>query len=728
AFVVQYYDSTYPISLTALESISGALGITSEVSAFVSESKVLSLNDWLLFRKQWGKKLNESTIVEALQSLNNDHEGLKQILSRQYYQLTYWKRSEFEINYRRFFTVNELICLRMEDQHVFDEYHQFIKQLYDENLINGVRIDHIDGLYDPSGYVTRLRNLLGPDCYIIAEKILEAKEDMPEHWPLQGTSGYEFLSYVSQLATEREGGRKLVDFYRQLIPDLMPYNKMVYQNKKLILENYMRGEWDNLFHLAHELSLTDRFNSDRLKEALGVFMLCVPVYRIYPDKFPLREKEQSVINETFRRCYEHARHLEAELRHLESVFTGKVEQLAAMKFLKRVMQFTGPLTAKGVEDTTFYVYNPLISHDEVGDAPSTLGISVQSFHSKMAMRLKTNRFSLNATATHDTKRGEDARLRLNMLSQIPEVWESHVRNWLELNKSLKKTVDEKPAPSLNDEYFIYQSLIGGMPESMLADEPFLERVAAYLTKAIREAKENSNWSAPNEAYEQACIGFVRNLFSPDHGFAATFIPFVQMIRRYAEIYSLSQTLIKITAPGIPDTYQGCTLWDLSFVDPDNRRPVDYPARTRILSEIAEKEREGRPTLMDFLRANRNSAFEKLFVTWKALSFRRQFPSLFAEGEYVSLDARGEAFVMAYARAFENKIIVVVVPLGLARNRQTDQPYADQFNEANYIILPAGYPATWTNVLTGDVVSAEKKLFIFDAFKDFPVALFVGEKI
>jgi len=715
------------LSLPALAIILKEMGLASKADDLAQKAESMLLYEWTTYRNRVGAHLDKSKVATVIDKINKDRDRLSELLSRLYYQLTYWKRSEFEINYRRFFTVNELICLRIEDADVFNEYHRFIKQLYDEKLIHGVRIDHIDGLYDPSDYVTRLRKLMGNDCYIIAEKILEAKEDMPEHWPLQGTSGYEFLSYVSQLATEREGGKKLIEFYRQLLPDLLPYNKMVYQNKKLILENYMRGEWDNLFHLMQSLKLADGLDAERMRQALAVFMLCVPVYRIYPDKFPLRQKEQSVIDETFHRCLEHARELEGELRHLQNIFAGKTNATAGLKFLKRVMQFTGPLTAKGVEDTTFYVYNPLISHDEVGDAPSTLGISVASFHSKMETRFKTNRFSLNATATHDTKRGEDARLRLNMLSQIPDVWESQVKNWFELNKSLKSVVDGKPAPSVNDEYFIYQSLLGSMPESMVADETFLDRVAAYLTKAIREAKENSNWSSPNEAYEKACINFVDKLFMSDHGFTSTFVPFVQMIRRYAEIYSLSQTLIKITAPGIPDIYQGCALWDLSFVDPDNRRPVDYQARKTILSQIGEKEKEGLLPLMDFLRANRNSAYEKLFVTWKALSVRRQYPEVFSDGEYINLQVKGDAFVMAYAREHKTMVAIITIPLGLARNRQTDQPYADEFNQENYVELPAGYPVSWKNVMTAENVVADQKLFIFDAFKDFPVGLFLAEK-
>jgi (1->4)-alpha-D-glucan 1-alpha-D-glucosylmutase len=365
----------------------------------------------------------------------------------------------------------------MENSDVFDEYHRLIKQLYDEGLIHGVRIDHIDGLQDPSGYVKRLRTLLGPACYIIAEKILEAKESMPEDWPIEGTSGYEFLSHVSQLMTDREGARKLVDFYHELVPHLPPYQKLVLENKRRILEHHMHGEWENLVNEFTRLKLANGYTHDAIKNALGAVMVSLPVYRIYPNRLPLEGAEKKVMDEAFQKAAEQSQPEAEQVRYLEQLMVNGEEQetTAIIKFEKRLMQYTGPLTAKGVEDTTFYVYNPLISHDEVGDAPSTLGISINAFHSRMLRRLKENPLSLNATATHDTKRGEDARLRLNVISEIPDTWIRYVREWMALNKPLRND-GEDPAPSVNDEYFVYQSLIGGMLyDSQITDE-FVERV------------------------------------------------------------------------------------------------------------------------------------------------------------------------------------------------------------------------------------------------------------
>jgi (1->4)-alpha-D-glucan 1-alpha-D-glucosylmutase len=553
-FTVNYFETSYPLSLPAYHYLSeGDAWLKKRLEQFLRKGEAIQdLDEWMQFKSKtissWmADEQMHKAISAACTAINEDKDILSALLNGQHYLLMYWKRSEHEINYRRFFTVNELICLRMEDEKVFDEYHTFIHQLYKQKLIHGVRIDHIDGLYDPAGYVARLRKLLGKECYIIAEKILETKESMPGHWVLEGTSGYEFLSFVNQLVTDRQGATKLVNLYKELIPDLKPYSKMVFDNKRLILENYMAGEWDNLLHDFDQLDFRD-YDPVRMREGIALLMLSLPVYRIYPEKLPLEGIELKIVNEAFQKARDNGSDYAEELRFLEALFTTDLKQQdqdKTLKFLKRLMQFTGPLTAKGVEDTTFYVYNPLISHDEVGDAPSTLGISIDSFHAKMIARQKATPYSLNATSTHDTKRGEDARLRLNVLSEMPDVWESHVKQWIELNKNLKKEMDGRAVPSMNDEYFIYQSLVGGFPENLQVDQEFFERFNTFLVKAIREAKVNSNWSEPNEAYEEGCKSFVQNLFKPDHGFASHFEPFIEVV-----IHLVSRIFIKGVNCGI----------------------------------------------------------------------------------------------------------------------------------------------------------------------------------
>ncbi len=725
-FYISYFDVNYPLSLPAYQLIDEV----KESIDTLMESAKLPVGEWHRGKAEWMKEIaGNLDSGKICNRVNDDKVTLNDLLTNQFYTFTHWKRSEHEINYRRFFTVNELICLRMEDPGVFDEYHRLIKQLYDDGLIQGVRIDHIDGLQDPSGYVKRLRRLFGPECYIIAEKILEAKESMPEDWPIEGTSGYEFLSHVSQLITDRTGAKKLVDFYRELVPQLPPYQKLVIENKRRILEHHMHGEWENLVNEFTRLELANGYTRNEIKNALGAVMVSLPVYRIYPRSLPLEGAEKRVMAETFQKAAEQNQAEAEQVRYLEQLMVRGEEQerSAVIKFEKRLMQFTGPLTAKGVEDTTFYVYNPLISHDEVGDAPSTLGITINSFHARMARRLKENPLSLNATATHDTKRGEDARLRLNVLSEIPDIWIRYVKEWMELNKAIRKA-EENEVPSVNDEYFIYQSLVGGFQNDEKAREEFVERFRAFLTKALREAKQYSNWSEPNEAYENGCLEFVSGLLGQESKFLETFISFMSVIDKYSQLYSLVQVLIKVTCPGIPDIYQGCELWDLSYVDPDNRRPVDYRHRAALLTAIREREKETPHDFLAWLRAHRSEGYEKMFVTWKSLIFRRSVPELFERGDYIPLQTRGrEEVVMAYARRLGDRWVVVAVPLAIARNTQADQPYADDPDDRKFAVLPDGAPKHWKNIFTSEVLTTDGKLYLFEAFKDFPVALLSGQE-
>jgi (1->4)-alpha-D-glucan 1-alpha-D-glucosylmutase len=723
-FSVTYYDTTYPLSVSAYKLLPQIPGVDLLIR---SAKENLTVDKWNSSKVSWlEKNVKHDSGKTICDIVNSDKSLLQEILKTQFYVLCYWKRSEYEINYRRFFTVNELICLRMEEKEVFDEYHVLIKKLYDADLIQGVRIDHVDGLQDPGAYLQRLRKLLGPECYIIAEKILESKESVPSGWSIQGTSGYEFLSFVSQLITDRDGARKLLGFYHELVPDLPPYQKLVADNKKRILQHHMRGEWENLVNDFESLKLSNGFTKESIKNALAAVMISLPVYRIYPQHLPLDGVEKDVMSEAFQKAKEQALENVEEVRYLQKLMVDGEERdkKQILKFEKRLMQFTGPLTAKGVEDTTFYIYNPLISHDEVGDAPSTLGISINSFHAKMIQRMKTNPLSLNATATHDTKRGEDARMRLNILSEIPEIWMRHVAEWMQLNRQFRR--EGSDAPSVNDEYFIYQSLLGGYPQNFKVDDEFLERVNAFLTKAFREAKQYSNWSDPNEEYEAAALEFLTALVGEGSLFRKSFGSFVEVISKYSHLYSSIQVLIKVTAPGIPDIYQGCELWDLSFVDPDNRRPVNFNTRKEILESIKAKEKDGPLALLSYLQANRGEGFEKLYVTWRALNLRKQYAAVFELGDYIPLQGTGsDQLVVAYARQYKNTWVVLVAPLAIAKNMQVDQPYADDPDERKYVILPENSPRKWRNILTLDEIAADGKLYLFEVFKDFPAALLIN---
>jgi (1->4)-alpha-D-glucan 1-alpha-D-glucosylmutase len=729
-FTIDYFTTSYPLSLSAFEFLFSGISVFAWEEFVRMGQSARDYTDWKDDKEFYLSSLvNDDSqhlaILEFLEKINGDRDTLLKLLDHQFYFLTYWKDTEREINYRRFFTVNELICLRMEEQFVFDEYHTFLHSLYRDNLIQGLRIDHIDGLKDPLQYISRLRKRFGENCYIIAEKILESKEDIPEHWPLQGTSGYEFLAYINQLMTSRKGAKELLSFYRELMPQLPSYKELVRTNKQLILEKYMAGEWENLTRIFIQSGLNNSSEPGRIKKALEMFMIALPVYRIYPDKFPLRGHDISVLNYAFERARTQEPALKPELDLLQSLFTGKSENGSAypvrLSFLQRLMQFTGPLTAKGVEDTTFYVYNALVSHDEVGDSPHTLGMSVSAFHQTMAGRQQTTPLSLNATSTHDTKRGEDARLRLNALCEFPEQWKNFVRQWMTMNKKFHTRMPSgNMAPGINDEYYIYQAIAGGFPEDGEVTEEWVERILAYYTKVLREAKVNSDWADPNQAYEEACHTFIRSIVRPGSEFMESFESFISKVIVRANLYAMAQVLIKVTAPGIPDVYQGCELWDLSFVDPDNRRPVDYKKRMDLLSALGQKEEQGQAILFSFLEDQRRTGVEKLFVTRKSLQFRQANPRFFTEGAYVPLQTTGkETITVAYARKLDDQWALVVVPLSVRSNSEKNPSDVPDTEE---VILPEEAPQVWLNVFTGEEVRTEGRMVLSEILGRFPVAL------
>ncbi|WP_157306865.1 malto-oligosyltrehalose synthase [Chitinophaga tropicalis] len=672
---VQYFDTSFPLSISAYDVLQSAITSSDAlpIQRLLDELYQQAMTGIPL--KVWDR-VKQRLIAQHpllpgfIEKVNSDKQLLSNILQQQYYHLCSWRTADHKINYRRFFTVNELIAVRMELPAVFEEYHKLVHSLYREELIQGLRIDHIDGLYDPEGYIDQLRRLFGSNCYIIAEKILENQESLPSSWAIQGSSGYEFLSFTNHLLTSKKGEEQLVKFYHSMLPSSGSYQDIVYEKKRYILERYMSGELDNLVRYIYTLKLADaRINRELLKEALALFMICLPVYRLYPSS-------DEILRTTFARMRSMNREAEEEIMLLES-FWEEDRQL----FLRRLMQFTGPLTAKGVEDTTFYVYNALLSHNEVGDSP----VSTVNFHQRLAARQQYTPESLNTTSTHDTKRGEDGRLRLNMLSLFPDQW--------------KELVSQRREPNIdpNDEYFIYLSIIAGFPADGVVTPEFVERLQQYMVKALREGKVNSSWSAPDTEYEEACTNFIQQAPFEE------MLPFIGQLNQHAFIASLAQALIKITAPGIPDIYQGCELWDYSYVDPDNRRPVNYTLRKQYLSSLIQQEKQG--TVLAYITENRSLGMEKLFVTWKALTFRRTHPQIFLQGDYLPLQV-STPDVIAYARVHRHLWVVVVVPLPGFRDT------------AFTVSLPLDAPVEWKNVFTGEEVSQI-------GFGKFPVGLFFG---
>ena len=722
-FHLSYFNERYPVAIDSLPFI--FLLFDNEKTGGKTEALLnnnVEKEKWKSIKKQWLNSIRSNTeeIEKAIGKINRDKALLREFINQQHYILTWYKVTESEINFRRFFTINQLLCLRMEDEFVFTDYHQFILRLYNKGLVQGLRIDHIDGLYHPQQYIERLRKMFGDNCYVIAEKILEYNEDIARDWNLQGTSGYEFLSFTSQLLTDRKGAEKLFEFYKELVPQTPAYEDMVFDKKHNFLYTQMGGELENLLHLSEDLKLFAQhsYESEKLKQALGILMASFPVYRIYPDQYPLHEEALPIVKKAFARAEEKIGNASYELSLLKTVFDADGSEAAdasKLLFLMRLMQFTGPLAAKGVEDTTFYVYNPLISHNEVGDSPSQLGITVDEFHQKMQSRQQNNPYSLNATSTHDTKRGEDGRMRINALAAMPGEWIQNVNGWRQMNTPFIKTVNDKPAPSANDEYFIYQSLIGAFPEDGQVTDAFVNRTYAFLEKALREAKVETTYNEPNAEYEEACKNFITSILDAQHSFLQSFVPFLQKIIEVATLYSLAQTVIKITAPGIPDIYQGCELWDLSYVDPDNRRPVDYDCRKHYLDEMLEMEKVGTDALLSFIHQHKKEGREKLYVTYKTLNLRLTYNDVFLEGEYLPLTTHHDK-LLAYARRKGEQWILVVIPF-------TEAIVWDN-SELN-ITLPQGTPKQWTNIFTNEKVMADNTLPVTQTLQKFPLAVLVN---
>ncbi len=728
-FQFYYHDNHFPLAVSAIKEVLICMRETntSQGLSFVMEDLIKGtqrkeLTSWSKHKAKHIKEISAQFIHDMQQALliiNKDKNKLNKILQAQPYLLTRWQSAELQMNYRRFFAINDLICLRIEDKQVFEDYHTFFHFLYREDLIQGVRLDHIDGLYHPTEYVKRLRKKMGDDCYIIVEKILEYNEYLAKEWDIQGTSGYDFLSFSNRVLTDQEGSEKLRQFYHAFTLWNTSYGELVFQNKHNFLYSQMLGELDNLVDLLVSLGLTEQVTLEqkRIKKALGLFMCAFPIYRIYSFAFPIADEALQFVNKAFDVASYHDHTYKPELTFIRSLFHDQTEKSEnKMKFIMRLMQFTGPVAAKGVEDTTFYMYNPLISHNEVGDSPEELACTVNEFHGKMISRQANNPYSLNSSSTHDTKRGEDARARLNVLSHLHHEWEGLVVQWHEENKKYTQTIGNRRYPSLNDEYYIYQSLLGSFPENGGIDDVFIERTRQLMLKALREAKVETMYTKNDERYESSCLNFISSILHSSHTFFNSFTLFLNKVNRYASIYSLVQTAIKITSPGIPDIYQGSELWELSYVDPDNRRKVDYEVREKMLHEI-------NGYTLEQLKSKRPQGVEKLFVVTKLLHLRKSNPDVFVKGAYTPLEVTGtQGRCIAYLRSNESEHVLVVLPVGFDVNEKGD--YTTTWQDVR-LKLPGGLPFNWKNVFTGKYLQLEDEASVVEVLDDFPVGVYIS---
>jgi len=696
---------------------------------------------------------------------------LHELLEYQAYRLAYWRVAADEINYRRFFDTNDLAALSIENNEAFEATHRFVLDLIAQGKLQGLRIDHPDGLYDPGAYCRALQDrvqaLARPEpaesegqavatpeaqaFYIVVEKILALNENLPSQWPVHGTTGYDFANLVNGLFIWLEAEQPLDAFYRAFCSFPVDFEELLYQSKRLILKVALSSELTVLANRLSRIAESDRrtrdYSLNSLRDALREIISCFPVYRTYVTDRGVSETDRNYIELAVEQAKR--RSLVGDLTIFDFVrdelltiqAEGKSDRYReqVVSFAMKFQQLTGPAMAKGMEDTAFYRYNRFVSLNEVGGDPRHFGVSLADFHRRNEERSQSWPHALLSTSTHDTKRSEDVRARIDVLSEIPDEWTARVRHWSELNRKKKSIVDGDPAPSRNDEYLIYQTLVGTWPLEALNPESagdYTQRLEAYMVKAMREAKLFSSWLNPNLSYEQAVSDFLRKLVIPggQDEFVRDFRDFLSGIARAGLHNSLAQVLLKLTVPGVPDVYQGNELWDFSLVDPDNRRPVDYERRQFLLNELKSWDGLSAAELapkLDEMQGDMSDGRIKLYVTRETLRVRQQDPDLFRRGGYDPLEAEGEKaeHLCAYLRRFGSRTVLVAVPRWILRlgNNAISPPLGDRRIWADTrLSLPPAVAGTYSHGFTREQLSVDgtAPLMAADLFSGFPLALLV----
>jgi (1->4)-alpha-D-glucan 1-alpha-D-glucosylmutase len=722
-FVVRYHNEAWPLSPASMDGVLAAAAerCGSDELAFIADALARlprpTVTDPAALRRRHRDKevirthllrlcTEDAKVAGAIDAqligINSAPDSLDAIFERQNYRLSFWRAAAQDVGYRRFFDINTLVGLRIEDERVFEDTHSVILAWLAEGVIDGVRIDHPDGLRDPADYFRRLREAR-PAAWVVAEKILMRGERLRDMWGIAGTTGYEFMNRVTGLFVDPAGEQPMTDIYTRFTGEAVEWGSVLYEKKQQVMREVLGSDLNRLTALFLEICERHRrmrdYTRHELHELLREVITCFPVYRSYvrADHGLLSDDDVRYVNEAIEAAAARRPDLDASLldffRNLMLLRTrGDIETELVMRF----QQITGPAMAKGAEDTAFYNFNRMVALNEVGGDPGRWGTSVEEFHAACAEAQSRWPKTMLATSTHDTKRGEDVRARLVLLAEIPECWERTVSRWAEMNDRHR----QNGLPDRNTEYLYYQTLVGAWPIEA-------DRMVAYMEKASREAKTHTSWTSPNRAYDDALRGFIEATLG-DAEFRAQMDGFVRPLVEPARIVSLAQTLIKLTAPGVPDIYQGTELWTMTLVDPDNRRPVDYEARRRLLAELEGKSPE------DIL-ARADDALPKLWVIRQALRLRQRHSEAFgAKGDYRALMAAGEraAHVVGFARA-ESVITVVprlVIRLGGGWGDTT-------------VDLPAG---NWCNQLTGDRHGGGPQR-VADILARFPVALLSKEE-
>ena len=686
------------------------------------------------------------TIINGTPGDPRSFDALDALLSDQAYRLAFWRVAAEEINYRRFFDVNDLAAIRVELPEVFDEAHRLLLELIATGAVTGLRIDHPDGLYLPNEYFEKLQRRAAEAAgsgiylsderaiYLLVEKILSGNEQLRGDWPVHGTTGYDFMNDTIGVLVDSSAERAITTTFHKFIGHSLNFGHLVYAKKRLVMRLSLANDVNVLGTMFDRLSEKNRWYRDYTLDALTLAVqetiACFPVYRTYlaPDR-AISDDDRTVIERAVAAAKRRNPALEESVfNFLRDIllfrFPENLDEEARAEHVHFVLKFqqtTGPIMAKGLEDTAFYIYNRLAALNEVGGEPQRFGMRVEEFHRRNAERLEHWPSTLLATSTHDTKRSEDVRARMAVISEISEKWRHSSGRWRTLNRRWKQRIEESEAPDGNEEYLLYQTLLGTWPLEPfreLSDEgrgDYVARIQQYMVKAMKEAKLNTSWVQPNESWDSAVAGFVVHILdpAPKNRFLESFIPLAEEVARAGAINSLSQTLLKLAAPGVPDIYQGNEIWDFSLVDPDNRRPVDYEKRKQMLESLGEVTPEE-------LLGNWRDGRIKLFLTQRLLMFRRANPELFQRGSYRSLTLTGELAdcCIAFARQAGGKSIVVLAPR--LSSRVGFPPIGDAWRDTQ-VQLPEDF-RDGSELFTGDKVAADGALRLAQAFAQLPFAM------
>ncbi|MGA7245116.1 MAG: malto-oligosyltrehalose synthase, partial [Terracidiphilus sp.] len=642
-------------------------------------------------------------IDNAVRELNADHDALDELLNLQHYRLAYWRTADQELGYRRFFDINNLVALRVERPHVFDATHRRILDWLREGVIDGVRVDHPDGLRDPLQYFTRLRQR-SPDAWIIGEKILEPGEFLRANWPIEGTSGYDFLNVSNDWLMRPDGLRELTQIYKEFTQQPTDFIPIAHDKKLNVEQEALGSDVNRLASLFVEICENNRdrrdFTRAEIRRAIREVASCFAVYRTYvvPERDEIADEDRREVANAVERAKGQRPDLDAGLLDfIADVLLLRSRGPLETEFVHRFQQFTSPVMAKGVEDTAFYCFNRMIGLNEVGSAPDCNGVASSEFLDYCGKMQATHPLTMTTLSTHDTKRSDDVRARLAVMTEEPGRWKASLKRWSRLNAPFKT----QSQPDRNTEYFLYQTLIGAWPIDF-------DRLSTYMLKAVREAKQQTSWTQQNKEFEDALKIFIERLYGSTE-FISSIDEFVSRIISPGRVNSLAQTLLKCTAPGVPDTYQGSELWDLHLVDPDNRGPIDYVARQSLLSEL-----ESGMAVEEILQ-RMDSGMPKLWLLYCALHLRRRRPELFGAGaDFVPLviEGRKTDHAMGYLRAGSLATIVPRWNLKLAGNWSNTT-----------VDLPG---QRWRNLLTDEILNGGRVL-MQNLLRRFPVALLVKEE-